>query len=449
MFQDLNPLDKPTAVLEIIIMLAGAALLGFFVGWLFQKLQRDKAKADLRFTNGKLKTLQLKSDASMREQSDLTRIVADLRSRKDALFSELEAQKGKNKELEEHLAISPKDVSEEVSTLNDKISRFSAERDALQLEVKELKGKASKPGGILDLKLKINNLKEDRDALKSKLEKLTEDKSKPEKVERLKGALASAKEEKKRLRNQVETLSRNTAHKDEVLSLKAKIVKLEAEKEAIAEKLKASPVEEVTKDEITALKEELQKAKNKYKKLEDDYEELEDKLQKLPLTPFEPRELAELKLKISTLESEKTIYQERIVSLERLEPGDSEKTAGSKDSINQDSAGSTPMSKAQTILTPEDREERKRSLIASVGTATEVQKDNFSKIIGIGPFIEAKLNTIGIFTYEQISKFTEADIDHVTRLIDFFHGRIERDGWVRQAVKLIKKREEEANDDQA
>jgi len=306
MFQDLNPLDKPTAMLEILIMLAGAAIIGFFVGWLFQKLQRDKAKADLRFTTDKLRTLQLKADESARDQSDLTRIVEDLRSRKDALFSEVEALKGKNKQLEEHMAISPEDISDQVSTLNDKISRFKTERDVLRLEVEALK----------------------------------------------------------------------------------------------------------------------------------------DKLQVVPLTPFDPKEMEELKIKISSLESERTTYQERIASLERLESGISERSDFQKDMKDPEKQET-----ANSSMTYEDHQERKRSLIASVGTATEEQKDNFSKIIGIGPFIEAKLNSIGIFTYDQISRFTEEDIDHVTRLIEFFHGRIERDGWVRQAVKLIKKREEAENDE--
>jgi len=67
------------------------------------------------------------------------------------------------------------------------------------------------------------------------------------------------------------------------------------------------------------------------------------------------------------------------------------------------------------------------------GTADSNNKDNLTKIEGIGPYIEEKLNEIGIYNYDQISKFTFEDIRILTELIDFFPGRIERDDWVGQA----------------
>mgnify|MGYP002712954812 CR=1 FL=1 len=75
----------------------------------------------------------------------------------------------------------------------------------------------------------------------------------------------------------------------------------------------------------------------------------------------------------------------------------------------------------------------------AIGTATAANKDDLKKIQGIGPFIENKLNTIGIFSFEQLSKMSKTDIDTVTELIQFFPGRIERDDWVGQAKKLMKK----------
>ena len=67
------------------------------------------------------------------------------------------------------------------------------------------------------------------------------------------------------------------------------------------------------------------------------------------------------------------------------------------------------------------------------GIADSNSKDDLTKINGIGPYIEEKLNEIGIFNYDQISKFTFEDIRIITELIDFFPGRIERDDWVGQA----------------
>ena len=72
------------------------------------------------------------------------------------------------------------------------------------------------------------------------------------------------------------------------------------------------------------------------------------------------------------------------------------------------------------------------------GVADASQKDDLKRIKGVGPFIEEKLNTIGIYTFDQISKFNEEDIQTVTELISFFPGRIERDDWKGQAMNLKK-----------
>ncbi len=53
--------------------------------------------------------------------------------------------------------------------------------------------------------------------------------------------------------------------------------------------------------------------------------------------------------------------------------------------------------------------------------------------MGIGPFLERKLHSLGIYTYRQIANFTKEDVDKVNSIIEFFPGRIERDNWVDQA----------------
>lgn len=73
----------------------------------------------------------------------------------------------------------------------------------------------------------------------------------------------------------------------------------------------------------------------------------------------------------------------------------------------------------------------------SFGKADKEQKDDLKIISGIGPFIEERLNALDIYTFDQISKFTEKDIETVTEAIEFFPGRIERDHWVDQAKKLV------------
>jgi predicted flap endonuclease-1-like 5' DNA nuclease len=73
---------------------------------------------------------------------------------------------------------------------------------------------------------------------------------------------------------------------------------------------------------------------------------------------------------------------------------------------------------------------------ASIGIAHVTDAQDLTKINGIGAFIQEKLNAIDIYTYEQISRFTPTDIRTVTEVIEFFPGRIERDNWVEQAKGL-------------
>ena len=81
-----------------------------------------------------------------------------------------------------------------------------------------------------------------------------------------------------------------------------------------------------------------------------------------------------------------------------------------------------------------------------IGVAVADDKDDLKLIKGIGPFIEKKLNSIGIYTFAQISKFTSEDEDKVNDVIEFFPGRIRRDGWRRQANDFVEDQEEKAEE---
>jgi predicted flap endonuclease-1-like 5' DNA nuclease len=72
-----------------------------------------------------------------------------------------------------------------------------------------------------------------------------------------------------------------------------------------------------------------------------------------------------------------------------------------------------------------------------IGRASEGEKDDLQRIKGIGPFIEEKLNSIGIRTFRQIASFVPEDEDQVNEAIEFFPGRIRRDEWSRQAREFL------------
>ncbi|PSJ72901.1 hypothetical protein C7N43_31855 [Sphingobacteriales bacterium UPWRP_1] len=104
----------------------------------------------------------------------------------------------------------------------------------------------------------------------------------------------------------------------------------------------------------------------------------------------------------------------------------------------------TELEETEKELSEEERklEEMKRKValinFERIGFATAADKDDLQLIKGIGPFIEEKLNAIGIYTFRQIANFTPEDVERVTDAIEFFPGRIERDHWIPQADEFAK-----------
>lgn len=91
---------------------------------------------------------------------------------------------------------------------------------------------------------------------------------------------------------------------------------------------------------------------------------------------------------------------------------------------------------AKASATYQQALEKKELNFDNFGYASASDKDDLTQISGVGPYIEQKLNEIGIYTYDQISRFNWEDIQTVTEMIDFFPGRMERDNWVGQAERL-------------
>lgn len=61
--------------------------------------------------------------------------------------------------------------------------------------------------------------------------------------------------------------------------------------------------------------------------------------------------------------------------------------------------------------------------------------DDLKRIKGIGPQNEGRLHGLGVWHFDQIAAWTEANVDWVGAFLAF-PGRIEREGWVGQAKQL-------------
>ncbi|NJK83225.1 MAG: hypothetical protein HC912_04835 [Saprospiraceae bacterium] len=54
-----------------------------------------------------------------------------------------------------------------------------------------------------------------------------------------------------------------------------------------------------------------------------------------------------------------------------------------------------------------------------IPTSVSIPKDDLTLINGIGPFIEKKLNDIGVYTYQDVAQWTTTDIERITTQIQF------------------------------
>lgn len=65
------------------------------------------------------------------------------------------------------------------------------------------------------------------------------------------------------------------------------------------------------------------------------------------------------------------------------------------------------------------------------------EKDDLTRISGVGPVIVGKLEALGITTFQQVADFSAADIERIDGELNF-KGRIDRDEWVKQAKEFLK-----------
>ena len=77
-------------------------------------------------------------------------------------------------------------------------------------------------------------------------------------------------------------------------------------------------------------------------------------------------------------------------------------------------------------------------VLHSIGTALKGDADDLKLINGIGPVFEEKLNELGIYTFEQISRLKAADREELSAIDGITREKIEADEWVKQAKELLK-----------
>ncbi len=73
---------------------------------------------------------------------------------------------------------------------------------------------------------------------------------------------------------------------------------------------------------------------------------------------------------------------------------------------------------------------------AKAGTGKTAGQDDLKQLSGVGPALERKLHEAGVTTFAQIAAWTPEDVAAMDEKLSF-KGRIEREGWIEQAKKLV------------
>ncbi|OUD08702.1 NADH-quinone oxidoreductase subunit E [Marivivens niveibacter] len=116
-----------------------------------------------------------------------------------------------------------------------------------------------------------------------------------------------------------------------------------------------------------------------------------------------------------------------------------------KSAVQQDKAAKA-VSKAKPKTEPAAKPAAKEEPAAAVEekqpevltAARDGGADDLKQISGVGPKLEGVLNELGFYHFDQIAKWTDAEVAWVDARLKF-KGRIERDGWIAQAAELAKK----------
>lgn len=68
----------------------------------------------------------------------------------------------------------------------------------------------------------------------------------------------------------------------------------------------------------------------------------------------------------------------------------------------------------------------------------EGKADDLKEIKGIGPKLEEQCNSLGIYHFDQIADWSDAEVAWMDESLEGFRGRVTRDKWVEQARELAK-----------
>jgi NADH-quinone oxidoreductase subunit E len=92
--------------------------------------------------------------------------------------------------------------------------------------------------------------------------------------------------------------------------------------------------------------------------------------------------------------------------------------------------------KAKPLVTTEVLRATEAKKPKTMKAPRKAKADDLKQIKGVGPKLEALLHAMGFFHFDQIAKWTGAEVAWVDENLEGFKGRVSRDNWVDQAKVL-------------
>ena len=343
--------------------------------------------------------------------------------------------------------------ADELAEADRRAKELKAQEDAERKAIKEAEAKDKADKKAAEEKAKAEKEAADKAAAeKAQAEKEAADAKAKAEIEAA-DAMAKAEKEaaEKKAKDEADAKAKAEADAKAKAEKEATEKKLkEAEEKAAAAEAKAKAAEDKAASEKKAREDAEDAArvaaeKAAQERLEQMDREMEERRKKLDEMDEATRKKEEELLRIS--EKAKTIdfttlgVAARSTVSKPVEKGATEVTMGDTSEFDesgsawvQDDEGGMNISwtgKTATALT--GVKGLKRGFAAA---AMITASDDLQRIKGVGPFIEDKLNALGIYTFEQVGNMTSEIEEQVNIAIEFFSGRIKRDKWAKQAKKF-------------
>jgi predicted flap endonuclease-1-like 5' DNA nuclease len=330
------------------------------------------------------------------------------------------------------------DVKEDKRMMN----KIRKEQEAAEKAEKEAKEAEEKAKAEAEAKEAEEKAKAEAEA-KAAEEKAAKEAEKKAKAEEKAAAAALAKKEKE------EAAAKK---KEEAAAKKAKAAEEKAAKEAEEAEKKAKAEEKAAAAAAAKKAKEAEEAKRKAEAEAKAAEEkakpeaaAKKKAEKKPATTKEAKkqeELQRVKQRAKTIDFKVLGEAESSELKSEVKKGATTlEVANAKDFAESGSAEIND-AKGSTIIAWTGKDGNTLTGVSGVtrvfaAKAVLMVKDDLQVIKGIGPFIEEKLNALGITTYRQLANMTAKLETQVNEAIEFFPGRVKRDQWVAQAKILL------------